>query len=72
MKKEELLEGLTKEQIEKAKNCKDSKELLALSEEEGVELNDEQLEFVSGGGCLNDDDNSNKKKDDDGHRKIDS
>ena len=72
MKKEELLKGLTKEQVEKAKNCKNSKELLALSEEEGVELNDEQLEFVSGGGCLNDDKEDEKKTDDDKHRKFES
>ena len=47
--KKELLEGLTKEQIEKASKCKDSKELLELAKEEGVELTDEQLNAISGG-----------------------
>ena len=47
--KEELLKGLTEEQIAKVKACKNSDELLALSKEEGIELNDEQLAAVSGG-----------------------
>ena len=51
MKKEELLKGLSKEQIEKARACHDSEELLALAKEEGVELNDEQLAAVAGGNC---------------------
>lgn len=51
MKRKELFEGLTKEQIEKAKNCKNNEELLALAKEEGIELTDEQLEAVSGGAC---------------------
>ena len=51
MKRKELFEGLTKEQIEKAKNCKTNEELLELAKEEGVELTDEQLEAVSGGAC---------------------
>jgi predicted RNA-binding Zn-ribbon protein involved in translation (DUF1610 family) len=49
--KKELLEGLTKKQIEKAKACKSTEELLKLAKEEGVELSAEQLEAVSGGGC---------------------
>ena len=49
--KEELLKGLTKEQIEKIKTCKSKEELLKLAKEEGVELSDEQLTAVSGGGC---------------------
>ena len=52
--KKELLKGLSEEQIKKVKNCKDPKEILALAKEEGVELNDEQLEAVSGGGCITD------------------
>ena len=49
--KEELLKGLTKEQIEKVKACKNQEELLKLAKQEGVELNDEQLEAVNGGFC---------------------
>ena len=47
--REELLKGLTKEQIEKAKGCKTQVEFLALAKEEGVELTDEQLKAVNGG-----------------------
>ena len=49
--KEELIKGLTKEQINKARKCKTNEELLALAKEEGVALSDEQLEAVSGGFC---------------------
>lgn len=49
--KKELLSGLTKEQIDKARKCKTNDELLALAKEEGVVLNDEQLAAVSGGFC---------------------
>ena len=48
-KKEDLLKGLTKEQIEKVKSCNSQEELLALAKEEGIELNDEQLTAISGG-----------------------
>ena len=64
MMKEELLKGLTEEQIAKVKACKNQEELLALAKQEGIELNDEQLEAVNGGACSND---STDKK----HRKID-
>ena len=47
--KEELLKGLTKEQIAKVKECKTQEEILALAKTEGIELTDEQLETVSGG-----------------------
>ena len=47
----ELLKGLTKEQIAKLNSCKGSEEILKLAKEEGFELNDEQLEAVSGGDC---------------------
>ena len=50
--KEELLKGLTEEQIVKVKECKNSNELLALAKQEGIELNEEQLEAVNGGGCM--------------------
>ena len=51
MKKELLLEGLTEEQIEKIKNCKSRDEILELAKNEGIQLNDEQLEAVTGGAC---------------------
>lgn len=50
--KRELLKGLNEEQIEKARACKSSGELLELAKKEGIELNDEQLEAVSGGNCF--------------------
>lgn len=40
---------LTDEQKAKAKECKTPDELVALAQEEGIELTDEQLEAVSGG-----------------------
>ena len=48
---QDLLKGLTKEQIAKAKACKNSEELLALAKQEGIELTEEQLNAISGGGC---------------------
>ena len=47
--KQELLIGLTEEQIAKVKACKNQEEILKLAKEEGIELTDEQLEAVSGG-----------------------
>ena len=44
-----LLNGLTEEQIQKARACKNQEELLALAKKEGIELTDEQLSAVSGG-----------------------
>ena len=49
MPRSDLLKGLTKEQIEKANNCQNVGELLNLAKQEGVELNEEQLNAVSGG-----------------------
>ena len=49
--KKELLEGLTQEQIAKVKACKNHDELLSLAKEEGIELTDEQLSTISGGGA---------------------
>lgn len=60
--KEELLKGLTNEQIAKVKACKNGEELLKLAKEEGVELSNEQLEAVNGGGCSNDSSNRKKRK----------
>ena len=48
--KKELLKGLTEEQIAKVKKCKNYDEVLELAKDEGVELTDEQLKFVSGAG----------------------
>ena len=56
MSKEELLKGLSEEQIAKAKECKSQEELLNLAKEEGIELTDDQLEAVAGGGCGKDED----------------
>lgn len=50
--RKELLEGLTQEQIEKLRECKDAKEALELAKQEGIELNKEQLDAVSGGACV--------------------
>ena len=50
--KQDLLKGLSEEQIAKVKECKNQEELLALAKAEGVELTDEQIEVVSGGGCF--------------------
>ena len=47
--KEELLKGLTEEQISKVKECKNEKELLDLAKNEEFKLTDEQLSAVSGG-----------------------
>ena len=50
--RKELLKGLTDEQIKKVEACKNPEEILALAKSEGVELNDEQLKAVTGGGCF--------------------
>ena len=50
--RKELLKGLTEEQIKKVEMCKNYEEIIALAKAEGFELNDEQLEAVSGGGCF--------------------
>ena len=46
MTNEELFEKLTEEQKEKFKACKSEEELQKLLEEEGIELDPEQLEAV--------------------------
>jgi len=48
--KKELLKGLSEEQIKKIEACKNSDEILNIAKAEGIELTDEQLEAVSGGG----------------------
>lgn len=47
--REELLKGLTDEQIKRIKACKNNEEILKVAKEEGIELNEEQLEAVTGG-----------------------
>ena len=49
--KQELLKGLTEEQIARVKACKNHEELLKLAKEEDVELTAEQLATISGGGA---------------------
>ena len=49
--KQDLLKGLTDEQIAKVKACKNHEELLELAKKEGVTLTEEQLAVVSGGGA---------------------
>ena len=46
---EELLKGLTEEQIARIKACKNQEEMLKVAKEQGVKLTDEQLEAISGG-----------------------
>ena len=58
--KTDLLKGLTEEQIAKVKACRGSKDLLQLAQDEGVELTDEQLAAVNGGGCDSDPTSSRK------------
>ena len=52
IRKNGLLKDLTEEQIAKAKECQSPEELLNFAKEEGIELSEEQLEAVSGGGCF--------------------
>ena len=49
--KQDLLKGLTEEQIKRVKACKNQDELQKLAKDEGVELTEEQLEAVNGGIC---------------------
>ena len=48
-----VYENLTDEQKEKAKQCKTMDELMALAGEWGIELPDEAMDAVAGGGCKN-------------------
>ena len=60
--REELLKGLTEEQITKVKTCKNHEELLKLAKDEGVELTAEQLEAINGGACSGEDKDDKKDK----------
>ena len=44
---------LTPEQMEKARSCKNSDDLVELAKSEGVELTDEQLDAIAGGAWYN-------------------
>ena len=46
------LNELTPEQLERAKACTSPEELMSLAKECGLELSDEQLDAVSGGGWV--------------------
>lgn len=43
------LNNLTNEQVERLKSCKSGQDFMNFLADEGVELNDEQLECVTGG-----------------------
>ena len=45
-----ILDGLSEEMRAKVGACESPKDLIALADEQGVELTDEQLQAVSGGG----------------------
>ena len=60
--KKELLKGLTEDQIAKVRECDDYHDLMQLAADEGVELNAEQLEAITGGSCSDDVDNKHRKK----------
>ena len=61
--REELLKGLTEEQIAKVKAFDNVNDLFQLAKDEGVELNNEQLDAVSGGACSKtEEDNSTRDR----------
>ena len=45
----EILDGLSEEMRARVSECESPKDLIALADEQGIELTDEQLEAVSGG-----------------------
>ena len=49
--RKELLKGLTEEQIAKVREFDDVSDLIQLVKDEGVELTEEQLNAINGGGC---------------------
>ena len=44
------IKDLTPEQMEKARACSSADELIELAKAEGIELSDDQLDAVAGGG----------------------
>lgn len=49
--RKELLKGLTEDQIAKVREFDDVSDLIQLAKDEGVELTEEQLDAINGGGC---------------------
>ena len=64
--REVLLKGLTEEQIAKVKAFDNVNDLFQLAKDEGVELNNEQLDAVSGGACSKTEEDSSPR-----NRRID-
>lgn len=60
--RDELLKGLTEDQIKKVKDCDDVNDLMQLAKDEGVELNEEQLNAISGGACSSSNDENKHRK----------
>ena len=60
--KQELLKGLTEEQIAKVKACDNVDDLLQLAKDEDVSLTEEQLAAINGGGCSDSTTSKNKKR----------
>lgn len=52
--KADLLKGSSAEQIAKVNEMNSVSDILHFAKEEGVELTDEQLQAISGGGCFDD------------------
>ena len=48
---ERIFAQLSDEQKEQFRNCKDMDEVMKLAKEENVELTNDQLELLAGGGC---------------------
>ena len=63
--RQDLLKGLSEEQIAKVRACKNPEDIFSLARHEGVELTDERLAAISGGAC-----NSTDKND--FHRKLEN
>lgn len=53
MNRNDLLKGLSNEQVKKIEACKNNEEILLIAKNEGVELTEEQLDAISGGACSN-------------------
>lgn len=45
------LEDLSTEMREKMLDCETKEQLVELTKDEGIELTDEQIDAISGGGC---------------------
>lgn len=60
--RQDLLKGLSEEQIAKVRACKNPEDIFSLARHEGVELTDEQLAAISGGACSSTDEKDSKRK----------